>query len=111
MFDSNKKEQNILFRDEFDGWANNNRDLKIIYSITEEHNRQSSFTSPSDSWTGERGRINKDMISKHRNENEMNNSIFYVCGPPAMLNTVKSVLENDLKVAQDRIKAEEFTGY
>ena len=28
-----------------------------------------------------------------------------------MLNTLKSVLENDLKVAQDRIKAEEFTGY
>lgn len=49
MLDSNKKEQNILFRDEFDGWANNNRDLKIIYSITEEDNRQSSFTSPSDS--------------------------------------------------------------
>ena len=110
MFDSNKNKQNIIFREEFDEWANNNRNLKIIYTITEEDNGKTSFTSASDSWTGERGRINKEMISKHLNENEINNSIFYVCGPLGMLNTMKSVLENDLKVTQERIKVEEFTG-
>ena len=111
MFDSNRNERNILFRDEFDEWANRNKNLKIIYTITDEENGKSSSASTSNSWKGERGRISKEMISKHLNQNEVNNSIFYICGPPAMLNAMKSVLKNDLKITQERIKIEEFTGY
>jgi ferredoxin-NADP reductase/nitrite reductase/ring-hydroxylating ferredoxin subunit len=113
MFDSNRNQQNIIFKEEFDECTNKNKNLKVIYTITDEDNTKSSFASASTSnpWTGERGRINKEMINKHLNQNDVNNSIFYVCGPPAMLNTMKSILENDLKITQDRIKVEEFTGY
>jgi ferredoxin-NADP reductase len=34
-----------------------------------------------------------------------------VCGPPAMLNAMKSILEDKLKITKERIKVEEFTGY
>ena len=113
MFDSNRNQQNIIFKEEFDECTNKNRNLKVIYTITDEDNTKSSFASAStsDPWTGERGRINKEMINKHLDQNDLNNSTFYVCGPPAMLNTMKSILENDLKITQDRIKVEEFTGY
>jgi glycine betaine catabolism B len=51
------------------------------------------------------------MITRHLNSDESNRSIFYVCGPPAMLNAMKSILEDELKITKERIKVEEFTGY
>ena len=37
MFDSNRNSNNILFKQEFDEWANINKNLKIIYTISEEN--------------------------------------------------------------------------
>src|SRR5215208_2528587 len=34
MFDSNRNRNNILFKNEFDEWANMNKNLKIIYTIS-----------------------------------------------------------------------------
>jgi glycine betaine catabolism B len=112
MFDSNRNEQNILYKNEFDEWANTNKNLKIVYTITdEEDGKQSSLHSSSGTWTGERGRIDKEMITRHLNSDEADRSIFYVCGPPAMLNAMKGILEDELKITEERIKVEEFTGY
>jgi glycine betaine catabolism B len=36
MFDSNRNRSNILFRKEFDEWTNINKNLKVIYTITEQ---------------------------------------------------------------------------
>ena len=57
MFDSNRDEQNILYKNQFDEWANTNKNLKIVYTITHED----SGKSPPSSWKGERGRIDKEM--------------------------------------------------
>ncbi len=113
VFDSNRNEKNILFKDEFNEWANRNKNLKIVYTVTDEDGVNSSSTSSSSSTSGrvERGRINREMLNKYLNKDEVINSIFYVCGPPAMLNTIKSLLEDELNIAKDRIKFEEFTGY
>jgi ferredoxin-NADP reductase/nitrite reductase/ring-hydroxylating ferredoxin subunit len=107
MFDSNRNERNIIFKDEFDEWAAKNKNLKIVYTVSDEDGRNSS-SSP---WTGEHGRINKEMLNKYLNNDELQHSVFYVCGPPAMLNAMKSLLENELNITKERIKVEEFTGY
>jgi ferredoxin-NADP reductase len=60
---------------------------------------------------GERGRIDKEMLTKHLRSDEVNHAIFYVCGPPAMLNAMKSILKDKLKITNGRIKVEEFTDY
>ncbi len=63
MFDSNRNEQNILYKKEFNEWVNTNKNLKIVFAITdEEGEKQSSTSSP---WTGERGRIDKDVLTKY----------------------------------------------
>ncbi len=43
MFDSNRNSNNILFKQEFDEWANINKNLKIIYTISEENQDRTSF--------------------------------------------------------------------
>jgi predicted ferric reductase len=41
---------------------------------------------------------------------ELNNSTFWIVGPPAFVSAMEDVLEK-LKVDSDRIKSEKFTGY
>ena len=62
-------------------------------------------------WKGEHGRIDKTMILKYLDTNELNNSIFYIWGPPSMLNAMQTLLQEDLQIPKERIKVEEFTGY
>ena len=118
MFDSNRNRNNILFKKEFDEWANMNKNLKIIYTISEKDqndNEQSSLSplssTTADDWKGEYGRINKAMILKYVDTHELNNSIFYICGPPSMLKAMQILLQEDLEIPKERIKVEEFTGY
>ncbi len=51
------------------------------------------------------------MIEKYLSGNELESALFYVCGPPAMLNAMKQILKDEFKVPDERIKIEEFTGY
>jgi glycine betaine catabolism B len=116
MFDSNRNINNILFKKEFDDWANINKNLRIIYTISEGEDRQheqssSSSTAKKNDWKGEYGRIDKAMILKYLDTNALNNSIFYICGPPSMLKAMQTLLQEDLNISKERIKVEEFTGY
>jgi ferredoxin-NADP reductase/nitrite reductase/ring-hydroxylating ferredoxin subunit len=102
MFDSNRNEQNILYKNEFDSWAAKNKNLRAVYAVTDD--------SPS-GWMGEKGRIDKAMINKQIEESELKKVIFYVCGPPGMLKAMQELLQGELQVPKERIKIEEFTGY
>jgi glycine betaine catabolism B len=110
MFDSNRDHNNILFKEEFDEWARENKNLKIIYTISEDDRHEQSLTNAND-WKGEYGRIDKAMILKYLDTNTLNNSIFYICGPPGMLKAMQALLQEELNIPKERIKVEEFTGY
>jgi ferredoxin-NADP reductase/nitrite reductase/ring-hydroxylating ferredoxin subunit len=114
MFDSNRNRDNILFKKEFDEWAEVNKNLKIIYAISEDHDQhsqQQQSSSTANDWKGEYGRIDKAMIMKYLDSNMLNNSIFYICGPPGMLKAMQSLLQDNLEIPKERIKVEEFVGY
>ena len=107
LFDSNRNEQNIHYKDEFDEWANINQNLVIVYTITGED--QSS--PPASEWKGERGRIDKSMLAKYLTKEELGNSIYYTCGPPGMIDATQTLLQQDLQIPKERIMVEVFTGY
>jgi len=111
MFDSNKNQQNILFKEEFDNWATLNDNLKIINTISEGDSNENNISGGKEEWQGEKGRIDKEMILKHVDKKTLNDAIFYICGPPDMLESMQSLLEKELKISKDRIKDEEFAGY
>jgi ferredoxin-NADP reductase/nitrite reductase/ring-hydroxylating ferredoxin subunit len=113
LFDSNRNVPNTLYKEKFDECLNRNKNLKIVYTITEKEddNQTSSAIDVSKEWKGERGRIDKAMLTKYLNDNEITNSIFYICGPPNMVNAMKELLQEGLQIPKDRIRIEEFTGY
>jgi glycine betaine catabolism B len=113
MFDSNKNISNILYKEEFDECLDKNQNLKIVYTITQkEDDRQAtSAIGVNKEWRGEIGRIDEMMITKYLNDNEIMNSIFYICGPPGMVDAMKKMLQERLLIPKDRIRIEEFTGY
>lgn len=106
MFDSNRNQANILYKDEFDSCAKVNTNLRIIYTITKEEDNNLSSD-----WKGERGYIDAVMLAKYLTKYELVNSIFYICGPPAMLNAMQKLLSEEIGVPDERIRIEEFTGY
>ncbi len=124
MFDSNRSQQNILYKDEFDKWAVQNKNLKIVYTITEEEKGREqeqqhrmadassgSTTVTKEYWNGERGRIDRTMIERHLSKEEISNAIFYICGPPGMISALEDLLKKQFQIPEERIKVEEFTGY
>jgi ferredoxin-NADP reductase/nitrite reductase/ring-hydroxylating ferredoxin subunit len=106
MFDSNKNEQGILHKDEFDRWAGQNKNVKIVYTLTEEEHQQRPAN-----WAGEYGRINKEMIVKHLSDDEIAKAVYYICGPPGMLKAMQKLLREELQIPKERMKVESFTGY
>jgi ferredoxin-NADP reductase/nitrite reductase/ring-hydroxylating ferredoxin subunit len=111
MFDSNRNQQNTLFKSEFDECINRNKNLKIIYTITEEEEEQQDQSQTIiKEWKGEKGRIDKAMLTKYLDDNELKNSIFYTCGPPGMIKAMQKLLGED-HIPKEQIKVEEFTGY
>ena len=111
MFDSNRDQANILYKNEFDECLNRNKNLKIIYTITAEEEQGQGQALASSNWKGERGIINKTMLTKYLTASELDNSVFYICGPPGMLKAMQNLLQDDLHIPKENIKVEEFTGY
>ena len=120
MFDSNRNQNNILYKKEFDEWSNINKNLRIIYTITEEEAKSgeeqpaqtpSPSHSQTSSWNEERGRIDRAMLTRHLSDNDLKDSTFYICGPPVMIKAMQNLVENELQIPKERIKIEEFTGY
>ena len=62
VFDSNRNQDNILYKEEFDEWAKLNKNLKIVYSIADD---PSAVLDRENSWGGERGYINQAMLTKY----------------------------------------------
>jgi len=113
MFDSNRNEENILYRMDFDQCVRTNRNLKIIYTITDEGKEDSAAgtATAGGDWKGEIGFINKEMVTKYMTSDELEDSTFYICGPPGMLIAMQKLLQNDLRIPDERVKIEEITGH
>ena len=75
------------------------------------HQKHDDDQSNVNGWKGEQGRIDKSMILKYLDNALLDNSIFYICGPPSMLKAMQSLLQEELKISKEKIKVEEFTGY
>ena len=94
---SNKTPQDIVYKEEWPILEQQNPNFKIINTITENL----------EGWHGRTGRINETLI---RACNDLQNTSFYICGPPGMVNGLSDVL-NGMGIPQQNVKVERFIGY
>ena len=112
LFYSNKRPEDAPFLKELQNLEKENRNFKLVATMTAPTQGRSPDQSvgknSKTSWQGETGFITKEMIQKHISD--LNSPVYYMSGPPAMVKTMRELLEK-IGVSEDNIKFEEFTGY
>ena len=98
----NNTEKDIVFRDDFDQMHKNNHNLRVIHTLT-------SPNIDKNSWQGRIGLIDVAMIKKEISD--FAERTFFVCGPPKMVKSLSSILTEELSLAKDKVKTENFPGY
>jgi ferredoxin-NADP reductase len=97
---ANRRPQDAAFLDELRALPEQDANLRFVPTM--------SGLNASDIWEGERGRIDASMLS--RQLEGVNNAIYYLTGPPGMVQGLRTMLVDD-GVDEDDIRTEEFTGY
>jgi len=97
----NNTENDMAFKEDFSQMQADNDKLKVVYVIA----------SPLDRavWKGRTGFINGEMIKE--DIPDYIERVFYICGPPKMVEALKSILSDELKVDKEMIRWENFSGY
>lgn len=89
----------FVFKKELDDISGRDERLKLTYIATGEQKK-----------TKETHREWIDAKSIRTAAGNLEDSIFYVCGPPSMVDSISIVLEK-LSVPKDSVHREQFTGY
>lgn len=101
LFFSNHRPEDAPFLDELQILEKRNTNYNFIPTMTkmEKSNR---------SWSGERGFINEKMLDRHLKNAP--SPIYYIAGPPGMVNALHATLQQ-AGIDDDDIRTEEFAGY
>lgn len=102
LFYSNKTPKTAAFLDDIAKFEAENPNFKAILTFTD------SDETPS---RAEKGKITAEMIQKYLKPEEITSAIYYISGPPNMVEAMQDMLTDDLKIDTDSIKTEEFSGY
>lgn len=101
LFFSNRQPEDAPYLDELQALEKQNANYKLIATMTQMGKSNSS-------WKGERGYINEDMLD--RCLKRACSPIYYIAGPPAMVNALHIMLQK-AGIDDDDIRTEEFAGY
>jgi len=90
----------LIFYDELTAIATNNKNINVIYTVTQ--------VDKDEEWNGQTGRISEELI--HNYITDKKKSFFYVVGPTSMVEDTKKLL-SEMKIDDEQISSEDFTGY
>lgn len=94
---SNKNQASTAFLKELQEMAKQDNNLNLVLTMTEDPG-----------WLGEKRRIDAQFIKDH--VKDLGNSMFYLAGPPAMVEAISGSLE-EAGIGSGQIKSENFSGY
>lgn len=93
--------EDIIYKEKLEDLERRNPNVKIIYTVTHPEESRKS-------WSGEKGRISKELIVKY--VNKPLDSLYYIVGPPKMVDGMHSIV-SEMGVASKDILTENFVGY
>ncbi len=88
----------LPYRNDFERLAHGNPNFTYIMTVD----------VPTADWQGERGLVTAEMVRRH--VPDLNQPMYYLSGPEGMVKAIRQLLV-DLKVNEDNIRTEEFSGY
>ena len=98
----NNKQEDIIFKQDLDQMSSTNKNIHIVYTLTSpDIDRQT--------WPGRTGYIDDEVIKQEIQD--YNERVFYICGPPKMVDGLTSILKDRLSIQENKIKTENFSGY
>lgn len=97
---SSRTPEYLIFRNDFTLMQRSNPNLKIVYTLTHCDQKVEGCRI---------GYIDDEMV--RREIPDFAGRKFYICGPPAMVDSMRSMLLNKLSVLPDQIVTEDFLGY
>lgn len=98
---SNRRPEDAAFLSELKQLEQQNKKFRLLATMTE-------MGKSSRSWEGETGLINEDLVK--RVAVDLHAPIYYLAGPPAMVEAMRETL-NQANINDDDIRSEEFFGY
>ncbi|MGH7245798.1 MAG: FAD-dependent oxidoreductase, partial [Candidatus Levyibacteriota bacterium] len=98
LFATFSTEEEVIFYKELKKIARKNKNIQIIFAVSK----------TTTSWKGDSGRLSKAHLKKYIDD--FSKPIFSIAGPPKMVEEIIDLLLS-IGVEEDRIKAEDFTGY
>jgi ferredoxin-NADP reductase len=88
----------IIFNEEFQQMEQDNPNFEFEVTCTRLHEQ--------DRWTGRRGRIDAAWVEEHIKD--LPNTIFYACGPNALVDATEHLVLHELKVPKTQMKTEKW---
>ena len=101
LFHANRRPEDAAFADEFRSLARRDPNLTFVPTVT-------AMPGPGGGWDGERGRIDAAMLRRHLDG--LVDPIYYIAGPPGMVQALRAMLIAS-GADEDDVRIEEFTGY
>lgn len=96
LFYSNPDSSSMAFLGEFEQWAKENPRFRFFPTIDDREDK---------GWKYDRGYINENMLK--RNITDIENSIYYIIGPPQMVDSMLEILKK-FQIKKENIKYERF---
>ena len=87
--------ENIVYREEFEKFKEENPNCNLTLTMTR--------PEPKHNWQGKTGRINQELLKE--NIEDVENSLYFLCGPLDFIKNVISMLEN-LGIKKEQIKTD-----
>jgi len=97
VIQGNRIQQQILYAQELDAMAEE-LDLVVHHVLSE----------PPQGWPGPRGMPNEHMLASLIPESERLRGVYFVCGPPTMIDTVERTLRRSFGVPAGQVISERF---
>ena len=101
LFHANRRSEDAAFADEFRSLARRDPNLTFVPTMT-------ARPGSGNAWDGERGHIDAAMLRRHLDG--LADPIYYIAGPPGMVQALRAMLIAS-GVDEDDVRIEEFTGY
>lgn len=98
---SNRRPEDAAFLGELRQLQQRNKDFRLVATMT-------GMSQSSRQWDGETGLVDRDLLERTGRDLAM--PVYYLAGPPAMVEAMRQTL-NGAGIDDDDIRSEEFYGY